>query len=165
MALKELQLGVADAGRRCAIPAYDILPRDERAPDIRPAPGRPGRGVVVRSRRSDEPAMIILALSFLFLMAAAVAVEVYLFFFFIASSVQHAYARLAEWIGLATIALTVVAFAELINMKVFNNSRYSVLLHAADLLIIVVSCIVLFGLMLFILVVAASISNILWEWT
>lgn len=109
--------------------------------------------------------MIILALSFLFLMAAAVAVEVYLFFFFIASSVQHAYARLAEWIGLATIALTVVAFAELINMKVFNNSRYSVLLHAADLLIIVVSCIVLFGLMLFILVVAASISNILWEWT
>ena len=50
--------------------------------------------------------MIIVALSFLFLMAVAVAVEVYLFFFLIASSVQHAYARLAEWTGLATIALT-----------------------------------------------------------
>ena len=109
--------------------------------------------------------MIIVALSFLFLMAVAVAVEVYLFFFLIASSVQHAYARLAEWTGLATIALTVVAFAELINVKVFNNRRYGALLHAADLLIIIVSCIVLFGLMFFMLVVAASITNILWEWT
>ena len=109
--------------------------------------------------------MIIRAAPFLFLMAVAVVVEIYLFFFLIASSVQYAYARLAEWTGLAIITLTVVAFAELINVKVCSNRRYGVLLHAVNLLIIVLSCIVLFGLIFFMLVLAVSLTNILWSWT
>lgn len=109
--------------------------------------------------------MIIRSLPFLFSMAVAIVVEIYFFFFLIASSVQYAYARLAEWTGLAIIALTVVVFAELINVKVCNNRRYGVLLHAVNLLIIVLSCIVLFGLIFFMLVLAVSLTNILWSWT
>ena len=109
--------------------------------------------------------MIIRAAPFLFLMAVAVVVEIYLFFFLFAPSVQYAYARLVEWTGLAIIALTVVAFAELINVKVCSNRRYGVLLHVVNLLIIVLSCIVLFGLVFLVLVLAASLTNILWSWT
>ena len=109
--------------------------------------------------------MIIRSLPFLFSMAVAIVVEIYFFFFLIASSVQYAYARLAEWIGLAIIALTVVVFAELINVKVCNNRRYGVLLHVVNLLIIVLSCIALFGLIFFMLVLAASLANMLWSWT
>lgn len=98
-------------------------------------------------------------------MAVAVVVEIYLFFFLIASSVQYVYARLAEWTGLAIIALTVVVFDELINVKVCNNRRYGALLHVVNLLIIVLSCIALFGLIFFMLVLAASLTNILWSWT